>query len=113
MTTSSFLDLPSGTQLNIESSSAQFPAWYQKYQQAILSRGNAIASKDYSPYPGARQEGFSNEQENAWEQLASGLGGLPWFTQSGSNILEGVAGEAASNASNPYVNFCCILGVWT
>jgi hypothetical protein len=62
MPTSSFLDLPDGTDISIGGTTSTVPKWYEAYQQGILNKGNTIAAEPYTPYTRAR---LANPQNNA------------------------------------------------
>lgn len=62
MSTSSFLDIPSGMDINIGNNMTTVPRWYETYQQGILNRGNTAAAQPYTPYTGAR---LANPQSNS------------------------------------------------
>lgn len=48
---------------------SSMPTWYSDYTQGLISRANAIAATDYTPYTGARIATPTGQQQSAWEGI--------------------------------------------
>lgn len=103
MATSDFLQIPDGTQLGITDTSAQFPAWFQAYQQSLLSKGSSIAGAPYQGYTqGPRIAGFTPDQTKAFDMIRTGIGDSTATTQGALGNLSQLYGQSSLDAANPF-----------
>lgn len=103
MATSDFLQIPDGTQLGITDTSAQFPAWFQAYQQSLLKKGSGIAGADYQTYTqGPRIADFTSDQNKAFGMIRDGVGQIPGITQGALGNLSQIYGQSSLDAANPF-----------
>lgn len=106
MATSSFLQLPENAQLGIADTSAQFPAWYQTYQQLILGKGSSIAGADFQQYPGQQlmDPTGNGNLTRGWESIYN----MPDYAGStmsvGGDMLSRAYGMSAKGAAQPYLD---------
>lgn len=74
---------------------SSLPAWYSDYTQGLISKANALAATEYTPYTGARIAGLQPMQNAAYQSIDRLAGNYqPGFDASG-NINAGAYAPAS------------------
>lgn len=82
-----------------EQSRQDAPDWARGYMSDIAARASEESQRGYTPYTGQRQQGFNQDQQNAFGIYRNQAQGSPEM-QAGSNALLGWLGQ--QSPSNPF-----------
>lgn len=88
------------TTQNVNSSS--LPAYAEPYFKSMMDRAQAISNNPYVPYTGERQEAFSTQQKQAFDNVDKNVGNYqPMFDQA-SQRYQAASGYNPTQVTNTY-----------